>query len=48
MKIGLLGLGTVGSGVVEIINVRKETIKKSTGTKIKEKNNSLRFINFKF
>ncbi|HZK01024.1 MAG TPA: homoserine dehydrogenase, partial [Tissierellaceae bacterium] len=31
MKIGLLGLGTVGSGVVEIINVRKETIKKSTG-----------------
>ena len=34
LNIGLLGLGTVGTGVVEIVNERKEAIKKSTGTEI--------------
>lgn len=34
INIGLLGLGTVGTGVVEILNERKEAIKKSTGTEI--------------
>ncbi|NLY45737.1 MAG: homoserine dehydrogenase [Tissierella sp.] len=34
LNIGLLGLGTVGTGVVEIINERKDAIKKSTGKSI--------------
>lgn len=34
-KIGLLGFGTVGSGVYEIINEKQDMIKKATGENIK-------------
>lgn len=34
VNIGLLGLGTVGTGVVEIINERKDKIKKTSGRDI--------------
>lgn len=34
MKIALLGYGTVGSGVVEVINSNKESIEKRAGKAI--------------
>ena len=34
IKIGLLGLGTVGQGVVEILGDRKEDLKLLTGKEI--------------
>lgn len=37
INIGLLGLGTVGTGVVEILNKRKDELKKITGQEIKIK-----------
>ncbi len=37
INIGLLGLGTVGSGVVDIINKRKEELKAITGKEIRVK-----------
>lgn len=37
MKVALLGYGTVGSGVVEVINANKESIDKKAGTPIEIK-----------
>ena len=34
INIGLLGLGTVGTGVVEILNTRKDGFQKITGQEI--------------
>ena len=37
VNIGILGYGTVGSGVVEVINTNQESINKKAGTEINVK-----------
>ena len=45
INIGLLGLGTVGSGVVEILKNRKDELKNITGQEIKVKKVLVKNIN---
>lgn len=46
-NIGLLGLGTVGSGIIEILEIRKEEIKNLTGHDIRIKKVLVRDLNKK-
>ncbi len=45
MNIGLLGLGTVGTGIVEILQERSKSIKEKTGSHIKVKKALVKNIN---
>ena len=47
VKIGLLGLGTIGRGIVEIINERREYLKAATGVDLRIKTALVRDINKK-
>ncbi len=35
MKVGILGLGTVGGGVVNVLRKNADSIKRRTGVKVK-------------